>query len=181
MEGIVSNVVPAGYAFLTVKDFDAQVFCGPADMPADSIGRKYLLLGESVSFELGSNEKGKVAKNIKLLSPRPPVNIDIATHREIGTVLIVHRGDHTCMLKRHGGGLAYLTIRDVREFPAGQRSFQLGQIFEYNIKQRCTTDKRNEWLAINADAFVPKSESKRSLTEISEENWAEFVNESIAT
>jgi cold shock CspA family protein len=173
MKGFVTATTPFGYGFITYDETQPPMFFVEADAPADSIGRRYLLRNEEVEFEIGKNNKGACARNLKLLSPRAEENIDLETYREKGVLRIINTGGKSGLIKRDPGALIYLHQSDI----AGG-ALVLGTRFEYAVRRRGVPNA-DPWKAVNAvpviQAEIHKPNRRRSLDEATEENWATFA------
>jgi CspA family cold shock protein len=62
-----------GFGFIEADDGDGDVFIHYKDIPGD--GFKTLVEGQKLEFDIEENDKGDMAKNVKILSG-PPVGVE---------------------------------------------------------------------------------------------------------
>lgn len=143
------RTVNFGYAFIGCSA--GLIFCHASEMPPDEVGRRYLLPGEKVSFELGQYNGRKRAVNVSLCVPREPVDLD--TYYEEGEVKHVRsRGEYAFVLRPFGGAvmLHWHNVQSAQSYDNGHVKFFPGQQWRYAIAPPLDGDPDNAWLAVNA-------------------------------
>jgi hypothetical protein len=152
------------FAFLFDEMTNERFYCEHRFYPEDSVGRKYLLGGEIVSFEIseeGTKGNNRNAKDVCLISTRrpPPEN-----YRETSTVVHVSAHGNYCFLDRNQGDNIFLHNKNVAKHSRqpGRVVFELGQIWEFGVER--TVQQGHGWRAIEAVETQP-----------TEENWASFL------
>jgi cold shock CspA family protein len=148
MIGTVSTV-RFGYAF--IHSAGKYFFVHATQMPADDVGRRYLVSGEEVSFTVGQHNGRSVATNVELLQPR--ATEDLAGYYEEGQVSKVgHRGEF-CYVLRPFGGCVMLHWKDVKNAQSKCEygiKFFVGQEWRYEIAPPISGDDTDAWIAKNA-------------------------------
>jgi cold shock CspA family protein len=142
-----------GYAFIKCESGEV-IFAHAAQMQTDEVGRRYLIAGEQVEFEIRKNDKpGRhehVAANIRILSPREPAPAD---YSEEGTVDKVSRNGDFCFVLRPYGGVAMLHRDAVRQYESksedGSPYFFREQVWSFSISPPII-DEHRAWLATDA-------------------------------
>ena len=158
MEGLVAYGSKEMFAFLRSND-GATYFCPIQNMPADEIGRKYLTVGEWVSFDLYESNKKLCARNVKVRSARKPVS---PSYREIGTVIRISRRGDFCFLRRpFFSDDVFLSAFRVE---GGRFRFRIGQKFSYKV---------------SAPEYLGRNYHARSVRPISESESIERSNETV--
>jgi cold shock CspA family protein len=146
-----------------------RVFVRGPEIPADEVGRRFLVRGERIEFDLGmrpgsNREPREQAVNVKLLSPRAPVNPD--THTEEGAVQSVSRKGDFCFIARPDcGDNVFLHIDNVDQceskYEDGTPYFFVGQVWAYRVTPPLS-DKQKGWLAVNAKELVAEEAEIRT-------------------
>jgi hypothetical protein len=126
-----------------------RVFVGFHNVPADEVGRKYLLAGEEIEFELVPNAaRGRIqsAENVRILTPREPV--DIHTYREAGTITQVGPyGDYGFVKREFHCASAFAFLHYKQQMPGSPR-LAVGQVYEYGVAP--PAPGKNTWKAVGA-------------------------------
>lgn len=148
MTGYVSEV-KFGYVFISCRL--GSIFCHASAMPVDEAGRRYLMLGEKISFDLDKHNGRTVAVNVELLNPREPVDLD--SYCEEGTVHNVRNRGEYCFILRPFGGVAMLHWQNVRSCKSKCQygvKFEYGQMWRYAIEPPLDGDEQRAWRAVDA-------------------------------
>jgi len=122
------------------------IFAHFSAVEEDDIGRKYLLPGESVYFEMGRHgqHSSPCAVNIRVLSLRDPENLDTYVEEDVikhlkGTVRV-----WSADVMRPAGGWVFLH----RDHAKGQR-MAVGQLWRYHLKPPLAPGLN--WCAVDAE------------------------------
>jgi cold shock CspA family protein len=167
MQGTVKTV-DFGFAFITAHGRD--YFVHATEIPCDDIGRRFLLPGEAVEFDVGEHQGRTCAKNVELITPRA-LDYDPKTYFEEGDVVKVHvprvevddfdEGEcprkiphgQWCYVLRPFGGSAYLHWRNVKSFQTSWEKgvkFYVGQRWRYAIRPPYSGKENDAWAAVDA-------------------------------
>jgi hypothetical protein len=126
-----------------------------AAVPADEVGRCYLCGGEEVEFDLmdsGRHSKVPHAANIRILSPREPV--DIHTYREIGVIVQMGpHGDYGFLEREFHSGNPRVYLHHKNQKPGSPRMSK-GQVHEYSVEP--PIEGKTTWSAKDA-LWISKS------------------------
>ena len=102
-------------------------------VPADEVGRCYLCPGEEVEYDAVDNDAKLLhAVNIRILSPREPV--DIHTYREIGVIVQMGpHGDYGFLEREFHSGNPRVYLHHKNQKPGSPRMSK-GQVHEYSVE-----------------------------------------------
>jgi cold shock CspA family protein len=148
MFGIIQPGVTYGYAFALAQTGE-KIFVSFDVVPEDEIGRKWLAEGEEIEFDTVPSTNPKKHKhlsalNLKILSPREPVNLD--TYRESGYVFRVMGSGGVAFIRRgYVSANVYLHHTCVRG--GKSNAFQEGEWYEYSL---LPPNDKPSWRAANA-------------------------------
>jgi cold shock CspA family protein len=136
-----------GYAFIRCED--RNIFCHATQMPVDELGRKYLVPGEAVTFEIGKGPKGPMAVNVQLATPREKP--DLLGYFEEGAVSKTTAHGYAAFVLRPFGGAAFLHWENVKHCftkkENGHVWFYPGQRWRFEIASPIGTRADEPWLA----------------------------------
>jgi hypothetical protein len=125
---------------------NARTFVHATQIPEDNLGRRYLIVGEKIKFDIGFNggDTRTMAVNVELLSPRQ--DDDPAEYWEEGYVERL-KGPYGAIIKRPPGGWIFLH----RDNAVTRIAFEEFQVWRYRVAPPQNFAVGLNWNAVDAE------------------------------
>jgi hypothetical protein len=117
-----------------VESQEGSILVNCATVPADEAGRRYLLPGDEIEFDIMQDRQSRIkirATNVRVRTPREPVNLK--TYRELGQVQRVGPYGLYAWLTREFFSIPDIIRLDSKEVKAGEK-FVIGDYWEYSLE-----------------------------------------------
>jgi hypothetical protein len=119
-----------------------------SSVPEDEVGRRYLLPGEEIEFEISKAGKWRKASTIRILSPREP--IDRRIYREIGQIekMFGHPEPRYAFLVREFFSNVQIFLGRNEIVSDSSQALRVGDWYEYGVEP--PDDTQRSWQAKDA-------------------------------